>query len=1756
MTNLKFTGENPVVINYSGNSDDIFAPVRTSSCDINLVSPELLTDLYTAKKDDVCVRIEYTDEEIVIEGKVEQREIKPAWTEYKEGSGYHLDMSINNEAEGYLTHNIPSYYKRINAQGSMDRYYIPMSMNEYGFEKDRPNFPSNDNTYAYTEDGMKYEIDSDKIYDKLDRTKLWKTIGGDYFWTTKIKGVSPYLEENTVFLKWDKIGRKWVIQEMTNCVYVDHTEGTLVEYRVYKSAVPTAYFKYNGKDFFIVPTVKNYYEKAVESSGFYDVEDQWYTASNKIYLYNEGYFRYICELEDVYDDVPSVYSDSNGWIYIFNTTNNAYNDFEYNKIVFDGPNEYHYVHKYSFNRAYGPYKCFVLTESNGNYNVKPVDVNITDFISGSPTEQNLSSFGANDYAYDKITSILGKLSPYDDDNDTGYKNIYHHMNKDTSTGSYYSPVYTKIYNGYADLTPEVIHHPAEYEEYISGPDVYDHYEKQTIHHDAVVEKVLIKPERDENVVIPAWDEEQTIPAWDENINVRVVNNATYTESAGSSNQPKTSDFAFLHNADNERVMFDVKNNLMSYEDGWKTNDLYDLGSGYYYFSTKDHIYRINKYSTSYYDIWRSSKNSTNWESFSSWLSYKDLKVINTTKFVKQSDMSINQFYYNRIMYIGDDLFFIFNDGTVYKFDEQNTCLVKTDVGGFYTYYRCGDYYIMIQDRLFLFDGNNVKLINSTFETDDIVSNTISGASGYFADYEGNLWFSKDGNYYAISTTDNNIEVFDKIGIDDLDFYKVNVNIGSFTDSSDHLQPVNYYNQDKIVYYSTTNRTLSNISKIQKTKTIHHPEEKVIVHHPEKTETVHIPAEYEDRIITPAYDEVKHLYYIYPKNMIWEGYMTPNTYSQEVSQNLDEIALTAIDPVSLLKYVTVDKIMTRPNVVTFEEIIAKSLAYVMITVNELYIERNFDYDGGYSLLDMKCQVSNFWDEAGEPGTLYSIIEEILRPFCLCLCYTGNSFYIYDTNKTETSTDRYLYKYMVNTDGTLTQVVEGGGNVNPSDHPNIKPDLLKPVILYDAEWKSNNLHTPVIEINSTYDKVTGVASTSKPEFSMSAFDLVNYNDRDKYDVGYLNVQRNKIDGGMRITGRFTAPVVNPNSYTVDEGSRWYYIWNGVYTNDKYGLVSNSGNVNGFLNINNAYQYLSGQNGTPGDLGSVLNFYGGVNNPVGTGKEQEVERAVEVKKRITAYAPDNGTVPEFLEMGDLRFNYEVEYGSSAEDYIPDIHWLKKVNKTSPKYGTPKPESIYNKIVYSQEYPNMALIEGNDQTVDISLTQSYSRTGIDSKIDVLPNSLTTNRIFNMVPGDDKFDPHLHSANVWTYPEQWASDKVVVNNLYFNKYRRKAFYDRRRIDLYVVVGDSIWQFNGKEWIQDISVSEANSFYLKKLMNDEKLFHTDHRYNLIECSDGETYSLIDTGFKFEGDHFDVEFEYYLKEENNWVKFVTKSNNGQLSIILPDINAVNTSVFCDVYNSNMLGMTGRENNSEPDIYYQIVYPFNGQYLYDRGKESERITDWLNINDIDSSLIAPDDIMTSGGYADFIPDNVTYVKAEHLDIKIEVSVPDSNLGQMFSESDIRYTIDNNSGYLEKFEGPVFLVNTYHPLVSASFSYIIAGDSVADPGLFVFDKIAARPETYVVQAYMNWLNTIRKIYKKTIVPLVYGDFNTIWTFIKSKEVSDKFLKVISDSWDIKTNRHTITAIEDHNLSVNDIQGFNVVEIPRKARNELYNLPSAYKK
>ena len=882
--------------------------------------------------------------------------------------------------------------------------------------------------------------------------------------------------------------------------------------------------------------------------------------------------------------------------------------------------------------------------------------------------------------------------------------------------------------------------------------------------------------------------------------------------------------------------------------------------------------------------------------------------------------------------------------------------------------------------------------------------------------------------------------------------------------------------------------------------------------------------------------------------LFEGYMTPNSYSQKLSPNLDNIDMTAIDPLAVLKYLYVDDILEKAKSITMGDLIAKALAAVKIDCIDLWIENTVKYtdaDGGnYVFVDLVLQTSNFWDEGGDPSSVYDMVCECLRLFGYTLTFTGERYMIYNViSDHEFGTNyRDFTWYKIEDGGTLR--FAGTGSWNKEEHQ-FKHST--------GDWTTID-DNPTVSIDNTYDKIVSVASTKIPNYSLTAFDLVSSDNRDMYDVGDLNIAKNKIKG------------YNSSGDLVSD-DEWFYIWNGVYENPDFGLDIEGVNVNGYANINGAYEYMTGQTGHPAAYGGILNFYGTDDNPVGEGRDPEQERVVEVKECITVFAPDNGLAPEFLEKDDLKWDFTGGYsgGDGENSYDVEATCVKQ-NSSDAKYGV-NCDGVEDAVSYSQKYENITISKDAEQTLVIDLSQSYSRTGLNQNITISDYSDITNKTFTIVNDGDGENTgntfaKLQSGTAYTYPWTWQSDNVTVDYGYFSKYSfsgstsnapLKEVWDKRKVILFIQLMDGTkYQFNGKDWVETEYITNTNAFYLWKLMNYGKIFGEEFRYDIIQCGDGNIFSLNEDGFIYYTDSKGGVYKsgekgtkhtvkYYGASGNEWLKYVDDISEGTLSIILPAVDAVNVLVQCDIYHSSLLGMTGNSSHGAPSNTYPTI----------RYKVTQSGAD--NSGEVASEAVEI-------GWA---PINATYIKAEHLNLDISLSVPESNLGQMFGESDVKYSTNHSKKFRESYDAPSFLVNTRHPIVSQSHSYVIVGNGLADANRFsigwMSNKIACRPENYVMQGYKNYWGTIRRTYNRVLVPHKEG-FSNCLCYIEAPDIPDvgngRWLMVVSDSWDVKTNRHTISAVEDYGLNVNQIENYTVLEIPREARNPRFNLPSVKKK
>lgn len=871
------------------------------------------------------------------------------------------------------------------------------------------------------------------------------------------------------------------------------------------------------------------------------------------------------------------------------------------------------------------------------------------------------------------------------------------------------------------------------------------------------------------------------------------------------------------------------------------------------------------------------------------------------------------------------------------------------------------------------------------------------------------------------------------------------------------------------------------------------------------------------------------------NTLFEGYMTPNTYSQHISPNLDSIEMTAIDPLATLKYIYIDSIVEKAQTIKLGILLGKILSEVMIDIKYLLVENTVLYNNNQTIVDLQVQTSNFWDEGDNSMSCYDVLSECLRLFGLTITLTGEYYAIYSVvsdHNFSSSNKRSFTRYGINDDGSLSRMPQTY-TINMTD---------KWFRHINGDWTTID-DNPTVSIDDTYDRIFAIASTKIPEYNTTAFDLVSPEYRDLYDAGDVNIDLNPIKGY--------------NSSGAQTASDWYYIWNGVYTNPDFNLNINGSGVSGYANINNMFAYMTGLTGVSSTYGGILNYYGGEENLTNTeGKNPANERSVEVNECITFFAPDNGTTPEFLQKDDLKWSYS-KTGISAEYNNNGSDTYSKTDKTNAKYGA-STNGISGNISYKQKYENIVFSKNSDMIMNIELSHRFSRTGVDIPIILKDYSTVNSPSYQYIEqaNDNPDRKVLIGGTAYTIPWTWQSNNVTVDEFWFERYKVgsgtsigiKEVWDKRPVYVYYELQDgSKYQFNGETWVKVDVISNANCFYFKKLMNEKKLYNEGIIYDVIQCSNGTNYSLNEDGFTYykasnnrvsptekSGFTTTVKYNYYLHKDNVEIrKWISQCDDGSLSIKIPAIDAINVTVGCEIYNSSLLGVTGRTTNAGTNNRSHNVF------YYDNG---------VKYTTADTVTI------------DFTPYNVSYIKSEHIDLNLSLTVDKSNLGQMFGESDIEYQTTHSKKFRNTFDAPKFLVNTKHNLVTNSQSYVVANGAFADPSKFSFgysEKVDARPENYVLQGYKNFYSPIRRIYNRVLVPHKTTQFDNFLTYIEIPDLPDyKWFVVISDSWDVKTNRHTICSIEDFGINVDAIdQNYSIVEIPRESRNPRYNMVSVMK-
>ena len=129
---LKFSGSKPVMINLNGSVDDIYAPIKTTSCDVNIVSNKILDDLYTPAKNGVVM---------TVTRQIPKKEYKVVYDKIGSVKSFQSSSDIN---DNYTIYHRGLFFTDIN-----DDYWFVGQIDDYNNDREDVNLLFNTKTKTW-----------------------------------------------------------------------------------------------------------------------------------------------------------------------------------------------------------------------------------------------------------------------------------------------------------------------------------------------------------------------------------------------------------------------------------------------------------------------------------------------------------------------------------------------------------------------------------------------------------------------------------------------------------------------------------------------------------------------------------------------------------------------------------------------------------------------------------------------------------------------------------------------------------------------------------------------------------------------------------------------------------------------------------------------------------------------------------------------------------------------------------------------------------------------------------------------------------------------------------------------------------------------------------------------------------------------------------------------------------------------------------------------------------------------------------------------------------------------------------------------------------------------------------------------------------------------------------------------------------------------------------------------------------------------
>lgn len=134
-------------------------------------------------------------------------------------------------------------------------------------------------------------------------------------------------------------------------------------------------------------------------------------------------------------------------------------------------------------------------------------------------------------------------------------------------------------------------------------------------------------------------------------------------------------------------------------------------------------------------------------------------------------------------------------------------------------------------------------------------------------------------------------------------------------------------------------------------------------------------------------------------LLWFGYLSPNVYSSDYTDETNLLSLEFVDTLSQLdyfKYRYIDTAENKSYIRSFYDIITTVLDRIdgERIINEIYLSNSLQVDGSNDVLgSIMIQERNFFDESEEADTCKNVLSEIIKYLSMTMIqYETNTLYL--------------------------------------------------------------------------------------------------------------------------------------------------------------------------------------------------------------------------------------------------------------------------------------------------------------------------------------------------------------------------------------------------------------------------------------------------------------------------------------------------------------------------------------------------------------------------------------------------------------------------------------------------------------------------------------------------------------------------------------------------------------------------------------------